>query len=88
MVHLGAAARPHMRDKTFVHVRSHLSYIAKNHSTLAAVVYYAAMGARLTLATVAQGARWLLGRASPADVVERFRRQMQFLLLSPGRRGG
>jgi GT2 family glycosyltransferase len=88
MVHVGAAARPYMRDKTFVHFRSHLSYIAKHQSVLVAVLYYVAMSARLTGATAAQGIRWLVGRASAGDVSERFRRQMRFLLLSPGRKGG
>jgi hypothetical protein len=88
MVHVGAAARPYMRDKTFVHFRSHLSYIAKHHSVVAAVLYYLAMSARLTGATAVQGIRWLVGRASPGDVAGRFWRQVQFLLLSPGRKGG
>jgi GT2 family glycosyltransferase len=88
MIHVGAAARPYMRDKTFVHFRSHLSYIAKHHSIAAGLLYYAAMSARLTGATVTQALRLLVGRARVADVVSRLDRQMQFMLLSPGRRGG
>ena len=30
MIHVGAASRPFIKDKTFVHFRSHLSYIRKN----------------------------------------------------------
>jgi GT2 family glycosyltransferase len=88
MVHLGASARPFMHDKTFVHFRSHLSYIRKHHSWLAAAVYYAVMVGRLTLATMWQAVRWAGGRASLADVRERSNRQLQFALLRPGRTGG
>jgi GT2 family glycosyltransferase len=88
MVHLGAAARPYMRDKTFVHFRSRLSYITKHHSRFAGAVFYLAMSARLAGATASQLARFVTGRASAPDVGVRWRRQMQFLLLSPGSRGG
>jgi GT2 family glycosyltransferase len=87
MVHVGAAAHPHMRDKTFAHVRSHLSYLAKNHSVVAVVVYYLVMSGRLTGATLLQAARYLVGRASRDDVAGRFRRQLQFMRLAPGREG-
>ena len=88
MIHLGAAARPYMRDKTFVHFRSRLSYIAKHRSKLAAVLYYVAMSARLAGATAVQLIRFATGRAGAPEVGNRWRRQMQFLLLSPGSRGG
>ena len=87
MIHLGAATRPHMRDKTFVHFRSRLSYIAKHHSRFAGLVYYLAMSARLACATVGQVGRFVTGRASGPELSVRWRRQMQFLLLSPGSRG-
>jgi hypothetical protein len=87
MIHIGAAARPFMRDKTFIHFRSHLSYIKKNHSTFAAVAYYIAMVLRLTLTTGRQTLRWLLGRSAADEVVIRYRRQLEFLLLKPGRAG-
>jgi GT2 family glycosyltransferase len=88
MVHVGAAARPFMRDKTFVHFRSRLTYIAKHHSALAAVLYYLAMSARLTAATARQAARFVIGVATARDLADRARRQLQFVLLAPGRRGG
>ena len=88
MVHLGAAARPFMKDKTFVHFRSHLSYIRKHHSWLPAALYYLVMIGRLTLATVWQAVRWLAGRSPFAEVRERATRQLQFALLRPGRIGG
>jgi GT2 family glycosyltransferase len=88
MVHLGASARPFMKDKTFVHFRSHLSYIKKNHSLSAAVAYYGAMGARLALATGKQAALAATGRTDLSTVRERIFRQRQFMLLRSGRTGG
>ena len=88
MVHVGSAARPFMKDKTFVHFRSHLSYIKKNESRSAAVAYYGAMALRLSLATGKQAALAAVGRAEIADVRERFNRERQFLLLRAGRAGG
>jgi GT2 family glycosyltransferase len=88
MVHVGASARPFMKDKTFVHFRSHLSYIRKHHSPVPAALYYLVMVGRLTLATLWQTVRWLGGAASLADVRERSSRQLQFALLRPGRSGG
>jgi GT2 family glycosyltransferase len=88
MVHVGASARPFMKDKTFVHFRSHLSYIRKHHSPVPAALYYLVMVGRLTLATLWQTVRWLGGAASLADVRVRSSRQLQFALLRPGRTGG
>jgi len=88
MVHLGAAARPFMKDKTFVHFRSHLSYIRKHHTWLPAILYYLVMVGRLTLATVWQILRWVTGGAPFAAVRERSSRQFQFALLRAGRSGG
>jgi len=88
MVHLGAAARPFMKDKTFVHFRSHLSYIRKHHSWLPAALYYLVMVGRLTLATGWQALRWMTGAVPFAHVRERSTRQLQFALLRPGRTGG
>jgi GT2 family glycosyltransferase len=88
MIHLGAAARPFMKDKTFVHFRSHLSYIRKHHSWVPAVLYYLVMMGRLTLATFWQAIRWLTGQSPFAEVRERASRQRQFALLRPGRTGG
>ena len=88
MVHVGASARPFMKDKTFVHFRSHLSYIRKHHSSAPAALYYLVMVGRLTLATLWQTVRWLGGAASLTDVRVRSNRQKQFALLRPGRTGG
>jgi GT2 family glycosyltransferase len=87
LVHLGSASRPFIRDKTFMHFRSHLTYIRKNHSVPAAAFYYVAMGLRLTASTGWQVLRCLAGRGTLADVRERYRRQVQFLFLRPGRTG-
>ena len=88
MLHVGSAARPFMKDKTFVHFRSHLSYIKKNHSLSAASAYYGAMAVRLTLASGKQLSRALVGQARAAEVWERLHRERQFLLLRSGRTGG
>jgi GT2 family glycosyltransferase len=88
MVHLGSASRPFMKDKTFVHFRSHLSYLKKNHSRSVAAAYYAAMGFRLTLATGKQLLLAASGQAGLDAVQERFYRQRQFVLLQPGKTGG
>ena len=88
MVHLGAAARPFMKDKTFVHFRSHLSYFRKHHGPLPAALYYLIMVGRLTLATVIQTLKWMAGAAPFSQVRERSSRQLQFALLRHGRSGG
>ena len=88
MIHVGAAARPYMKDKTFVHFRSHLSYMRKHHGWLPASLYYAVMVGRLTTATLWQTARWLTGAVPFAQVRERSSRQLQFMLLRHGRAGG
>ncbi len=88
MIHVGGAARPFMKDKTFVHFRSRLSYIRKHHGVMAAAMYYAFMAGRLSLATGWQALRWLAGRARLAEVRERWSRQRQFALLRPGQSGG
>jgi len=87
MIHLGSAAEPFITDKTFMHFRSHLSYIRKHHSWLPASLYYLVMVGRLTLAAGWQLLRFLTGRARLADVRERSVRQLQFALLRPSRSG-
>jgi len=88
MVHVGAAARPFMKDKTFVHFRSHLSYFRKHHGRPVAVLYYAIMVGRLTAATLIQAAKWMVGASPFEQVRERSNRQRQFALLRHGRSGG
>ena len=87
MIHLGSASQPFITDKTFMHFRSHLSYIRKHHSWLLAALYYLVMVGRLTLATLWQSLKWISGRARFADVRERSSRQWQFALLRPSRSG-
>ena len=88
MVHVGAAARPFMKDKTFVHFRSHLSFFRKHHGWPPAVLYYSIMVGRLTFATLMQAMKWTIGAASLEQVRERSNRQKQFALLRHGRTGG
>jgi GT2 family glycosyltransferase len=88
MIHLGATSDPLMKDKTFTMFRSHLSYIRKHHGRATTVCFYLAMGARLMGATCKQGLRWLAGRAARHEFLQRWRRQVQFLCLKPGRAGG
>ncbi|MGL6075796.1 MAG: glycosyltransferase family 2 protein [Fimbriiglobus sp.] len=88
MIHLGAASNPLMRDKTLVMFRSHVSYIRKNHGWFAAASYYIAMGIQLSLAFMKQTLRWCLGKASRADIFQRWTRLRSFLTLKPGKVGG
>ena len=88
MVHLGGAAKPFMKDKTFIYFRSRLSYIRKYHTWIPAALYYLVMVGRLSIATIWQTLRWLSGAATLADVRERSSRQLQFALLRHGRIGG
>jgi hypothetical protein len=88
MIHLGAAANPHMRDKTLVMFRSHVSYLAKNHGLIAAAAFYATMSMVLTLAFGKQILRWLAGRTTWAEVRSRWYRQVSFWTLRPGKVGG
>jgi len=88
MVHVGAAARPFMKDKTFVHFRSHLSYFRKHHGPVPAVLYYLLMVSRLTVAMTLQAMKWMMGAATIEQVRERSNRQRQLALLRHGRSGG
>jgi GT2 family glycosyltransferase len=87
LVHIGSAARPFMKDKTFIHFRSHLSYLKKNHSGAEAVAYYAAMAVRLSLATGKHAAKTLIGQSDLEDLRKRVDRERQFLSLRAGRTG-
>lgn len=87
MIHLGSASRPFMRDKTFSHFRSHLSYMRKHHSIVLAALYYGVMSLRLTGATVLQALYCLIGRASIVELRERYERQKQFILLQSSSSG-
>lgn len=87
IIHLGAASRPFMKDKTFAHFRSHLTYLRKNHSFLAAGAYYTAMCLRLAGATLIQVLLYLVGRTSRTNLRERYERQFQFLFLRSSQTG-
>ena len=86
MVHVGAASKPHLKDKTFMHYRSHLAYLAKHHGS-AAAAYYVAMSARLAASTGKQALRFLVGRARAEDVQARLLRQRHFMTLGHGKAG-
>jgi hypothetical protein len=87
MVHIGHASEPHIRDKSFMHFRSHLTYLRKHHGVLVAGAHYLAMVIRLTLSTLWSGLKWLMGRETGAAFFPRCRRQVEFVLLRPGRTG-
>ena len=86
-IHIGSAVRPFMRDKTFIHYRSHLSFIRKHHSMAAAAAYYLAMSVRLALATGKQILLGATGRATRQDIADRFTRQLMFAFLRSGNSG-
>ncbi|HVJ21062.1 MAG TPA: glycosyltransferase family 2 protein [Polyangiaceae bacterium] len=87
MIHLGAASGPGLRDKTFMHFRSRLSYYAKNASLPWAVAFYAAMSARLTASSLFQLSRLATGKGDVDAVRERLRRLGSFLSLRSSRAG-
>jgi GT2 family glycosyltransferase len=87
MLHIGAATRPFIRDKTFAHLRTHLTYLRKHHSGVAAALFYGVMVARLAAATSWQMLKWTIGAAPFSHVRERWQRQLDFALLRPGRQG-
>jgi GT2 family glycosyltransferase len=88
IVHRGGGARPFMRDKTFVHFRSRLSYLRKHHGVAMAALYYLGMTALLTTATVKETVRVLARRGTAASLQERWARQVAFMLLRVGGTGG
>jgi GT2 family glycosyltransferase len=85
MIHLGAQANQHMRDKILVMFRSHLSYLRKNHGWPAATGYYLGMGLKLTLSTCKQILGLLIGRATRTDVRQRWLRLRNFVALRLGK---
>jgi N-acetylglucosaminyl-diphospho-decaprenol L-rhamnosyltransferase len=88
IVHRGGGARPFMRDKTFVHFRSRLSYLRKHHGAAMAALYYLGMTALLTSATIKETVRVLARRGTAASLQERWARQVAFMLLRVGGTGG
>ena len=88
LIHSGGGVKMFMRDKTFVHFRSRLTYLRKRHSIVSAAVYYLAISTALALATLSQGARFVSGRSTGRDVRSRLDRLVNFAMLRPGRLGG
>jgi GT2 family glycosyltransferase len=88
IVHRGGGARPFMRDKTFVHFRSRLSYLRKHHGALVAALYYLGMTALLTAATIKEAVRVAGRRGTTASLRERWARQVAFMRLRVGSAGG
>ncbi len=88
IVHRGGGARPFMRDKTFVHFRSRLSYLRKHHGALVAALYYLGMTALLTGATIKEALRVAGRRGTTASLRERWARQVAFMRLRVGSAGG
>jgi GT2 family glycosyltransferase len=88
LIHLGGGVRLFMRDKTFVHFRSRLTYLRKQHSVASAAIYYVAISAALGFAAVSQAAQCLSGRSTRRDVRDRLDRLRNFAMLRPGRLGG
>jgi hypothetical protein len=88
LIHLGGGVKPFMRDKTFVHFRSRLTYLRKQHSLFSAGVYYVAISGALVAAALSQTARFVSGRGSRREVRNRLDRLVNFTTLRPGRLGG
>jgi GT2 family glycosyltransferase len=87
IIHQGSATKHLIQDKTFMHLRSHLTYLAKHHSTLETLAFYSALSTRLTAGALVQSARALTGSAPPALALERWQRLGRFLSVSPTRDG-
>ena len=81
MIHIGNGASGWMRDKTFMHYRSHLTYLAKHYTPVVASAYYVALSLRLFASTFWQIGRFLVGRGSLREIRTRYRRQIGFLRL-------
>jgi hypothetical protein len=87
LIHIGNGTVSWMKDKTFMHYRSHLTYLAKNHSRAAAAAYYLSLSIRLTGSMLWQAVRLLGGRGSVAEVRARVDRQLSFLRLAATKKG-
>jgi GT2 family glycosyltransferase len=82
MIHLGSVSAPHLRDKTVLMYRSHLTYLFKHH-TAAALFYYLGTCARLGVALAKAAVAALRGRGAAADVRLRWWRLLKFAALRP-----
>lgn len=83
MIHIGSVAAPHLRDKTGMMFRSHVSYLRKNHGRPAAAGYYAAIGILLVLALAKQVLKSAIGRSNRVEIGSRWARLIGFLTLRP-----
>ncbi len=87
IVHRGASAREFLSDKSFMHLRSLLTYFRKNSSVAGLVTFYASTVLALSAGTARYGLRSLLGRGDPSEFSERLRRQMHFMAVRHSRSG-
>jgi GT2 family glycosyltransferase len=87
MIHLGAASAPSLRDKTFMHLRSRLTYFRKHGPLLGAAAFYAALSARLAGSAGLQLVKLGLGRSDPVALGERLSRLFNFVCLHPTQAG-
>jgi GT2 family glycosyltransferase len=83
LVHKGAASKHLIEDKTFMHLRSRLTYLAKYHSRLEWGAYYAALSARLTASAVTYTGRAFTGKGAPRDALERWIRLARLMSGAP-----
>lgn len=87
MIHVSNGTMGWMKDKTFMHYRSHLTYLAKHHTRFVALAFYVALSLRLSASTLWQLGRLLTGQGSLEELRSRYRRQMGFLRLHSSRSG-
>lgn len=81
MIHLGSVSGSRLRDKTGLMFRSQITYLRKNHGILPAAAFYLVMNLRLCLAFAGQVVKQLAGRATQAEVGERWTRLTNFIAL-------
>ncbi len=87
MTHVGAASSALLRDKTFMHFRSRMTYYEKNAPAWSAAAFYVATSGRLGASTLTQVLKVGLGRSDLDAVAVRLRRLGLFALQFPARAG-
>jgi GT2 family glycosyltransferase len=87
IVHRGASAREFLADKSFMHLRSLLTYFRKNSGVAGVVAFYASMSLRLSAGSTRYGLKALLGQADPNEFSLRLKRQLSFMAARHSRRG-
>ena len=86
-IHIGSASGSLMSDKTFSNLRSRLTYYRKHHGIGWAVLLYAVTVGKLAAGAARETARLLFRRASAEDVLNRWKRVMQFARLRSSQSG-